>query len=107
MSTLIEKIHGLLVAVDDAAAALVFDGQTDLTISSRCGMALIDGRLGVFDPKGPHGLEQSMLKALGNGLNEIEQQHCFAAILSDDARAAAVRTLLEKYVTIVTAASLG
>lgn len=84
-----EKVHAVLIGVDDAVAAAIFDDQTDLTISSRCGMALMDHTAGA---------EGVALRALAEGLDDIQKQHCIGAIQADYARAQAVIAKLQPYV---------
>ena len=93
-SPLWTKIHGILVGIDDAVAAVLFNGQDDITISTRCGMALIDEEMGW---KSSQGLEDATLIALADGLNDLEKNHCFGAIVGDISRAREALATLQPY----------
>lgn len=93
-----QRLKSVFVGLDNAAAAVAFDGQTDITISSRCGMALIDDMRGL-----PRTAESRMLHALGDSLDEIQAGHCVAAVLGDAARAQRVLDLLGPYVEFINA----
>ena len=95
------RLHAVLIGVDDTAAAVVFSGHTDITISSRCGMALIDELRGA--PSSPESLA---LDGIGDGLDTLRAGHCFAAILADVDRAQRVLDLLGPYAVYVTASGL-
>ena len=75
MSAVESIIHGLLIAIDDAGATLLF-GSNDLTISSRVGMALSDHECGTYAADGPHGLPEWAMLALARGLNALQRAHC-------------------------------
>ncbi len=103
MDDVLAQIKGILIGIDDAAAAVLFAGQNDLTISARCGMALLDQEAGTYTPNGPHGLEQKFLIALANGLDDLQKGHCHQAILGDRDRAVNVLVLLQPYALKVSA----
>jgi hypothetical protein len=86
-----QKIEDVLVSIDETAAAVLFNGEQDITISSRCGMALLDG-----GPVG-HKLEDESLKLLAAGLDDLQKDHCFSAIVDDYNRAAKIIALLNPY----------
>ena len=100
MNALESKILDILIEVDAAAASALFANTTDLTISSRCGMALIDQSSGNYSPDGPHGIEQRFLIALGNGLDDLAKQHCYESIVGDLQRAQTVVTTLDPYALV-------
>lgn len=91
-----DQIRAVLIGVDEAVAAILFKGQTDLTISARCGMAIIDAQQGV-----PCTLESRALCALGAELNRIDAGHCNSAVLGDDERAAHIRVVLAPYLAVL------
>lgn len=96
-------IQGVLIGVDDAAAAVLFSATpNDITISARCGMALMDQANGVYDPSGPHGLEAWALNALAAGLDDLQKSHCTGAILGDRDRAVNVLSVLLPYTALLT-----
>lgn len=93
----VEKIiHDLLIAVDGLGSTVLF-GSTDLTISSRVGMALSDHDCGTYKPDGPHGFPRLAMLALARGLNHIEREHCMLAWIGDRDRALAVLAELDPY----------
>lgn len=92
------RIHDLLIGIDMAAATVLFTTGNDITISSRAGMALLDSKYGVYDPSGPHGIEQWALDALAAGLDDLEKEHCFQSIYGDQTRWINVATTLMPYV---------
>lgn len=77
-----------LIDLDDAAAALVLQEIPGVTVSSRCGMAVLDHEAGV---------RGDVLEHIATALDDIQRGHCFAALLGDLARARAVIHLLEPY----------
>ena len=84
-------IHGVLVGLDEALAAVAFSStQNDITISSRCGMAKIDA-------SGLSEVEAKILIAGADALNALEPGHCVGAIKADAARARATLDLLEPF----------
>lgn len=89
-----QRILDVLIGVDDAAAALVFSDQTDLTISARCGMAQLDVLRGTVTLPAA---EMSGLLELGAGLDRLQAHHCRGAILGDIARAQRVLAELQPY----------
>lgn len=102
LSGLWHRLYAVLIGADDTAAAVVFPGQTnDLTISSRCGMALVDELRGV--PPHPESLA---LGGIGEGLDELAPGHCFGAILADVARAQQVLDVLGPYAAYVKSSGL-
>lgn len=91
--TVESQIVDVLLSLDDTAETALFAGQHDVSISTRCGMALLkpvelDG----------HRLERKLLQGLGAGLDAIQKGHCYTAILGDYARAQAVIALLGPYI---------
>lgn len=96
-----DQIKGILIGADAAAAALLFNGQTDITISARCGMALLDAQGSVYNPDGPHGIELWALDALAGGMNHLQKDHCFQAILGDRDRATKALTVLAPYASFL------
>ena len=102
--TILERIHGILVGVDQAFASIFFVTQNDVTISSRAGMALLEHTANptLVDPK--HGIEGKALLALANSLNKVEKGHCYMAILSDIERANTLLSILSPYKDQATAA---
>lgn len=99
--TIEDKILSILIGVDDTFSAAVFDTNSDLTISARAGMALIESRMGW--PNGPHGIPSDALIALSSGLDNIEQDHCFGAIIGDTNRAQETITALAMYLDVASA----
>jgi hypothetical protein len=96
-----EYIKGILIGIDDASAAALFNGQNDITISARCGMALLDSQRGVYQSNGAHRIEQWALDALAAKLDDIQKDHCIQAIVGDCQRASTVISLLNPYVQII------
>lgn len=88
------KVHDSLVGVDQTIAASIFDTGNDITISSRCGMALIDAQLGKY--KGSD-TEKYLLEGLGKALDEVQTDHCYQAIQGDYERASEILQLLVPY----------
>lgn len=91
-----QKIKDILLSVDKLGAAALFDIGTNITISARAGMALIDKRMGRA-PDVSLGIEHSMLLALESGLNAVDKDHCFEAILGDCKRAEDALKILSLY----------
>lgn len=92
-----QKIEDVAVAEDQAAAAALFKDTFDLTISSRCGMALIAQDQGRPVDK-EHGWEDDVLQMLGKGLDAAQKDHCLNAILADHQRATDLLSTLHPYV---------
>lgn len=91
-------VMGVLIGADQAAAAVLFSStQDDITISARCGMALMDSAKQVYDPAGPHGIELWALNALAASLDALQKSHCVDAILGDRDRAVNVLSILQPY----------
>lgn len=101
LTNLARRLKSILIAVDDAAAAVVFKDQTDVTISARCGMAMIDRLCGL-----PPSAEAFALVDLGVQLDRIDPAHCYAAILGDIDRAQAALDMLAPYKRYIAAAKL-
>ncbi len=97
MTDLEARIKAVLVGADMTAGTILFTTGNDITISARCGMALMDARDGVYDPSGPHGIEQWALIALADALDQVEEDHCMLAIVGDRDRAVDVLTTLMPY----------
>lgn len=93
-----QRFKSVLIEIDNAAAAVAFDGQTGVTISSRCGMAFLDDMRGL-----PRTVESRALRALGSELDAVQAGHCVAAILGDAARAQQALDLLGPYVEFINA----
>lgn len=89
-------IHSLLIGADDAGAAVLF-GSSDLTISSRVGMALSDYECGTYSPDGPHGIREASMLLLARGLDDLQKQHCMESWIGDRDRAKAILADLEPY----------
>lgn len=88
-----EYIHAVLIGLDEALAA-VGTIQNDMTISTRCGMAVIDDAIGrpVTEP-----LAHRILLDGADALDKIEPGHCNNAIRADRDRANAVLAALSPY----------
>ena len=99
MNAIETKILNILVGVDDTAAAVLFDEPSDLTISTRCGMALLDKAGVIQDPSiaAVHGIEEKFLVALADGLNAVQKNHCYWAILYDMNKAQGMMDKLSPY----------
>jgi hypothetical protein len=90
-----EYLHGVLVGIDEALAAVFFSPTpNDITISSRCGMVEL-GQTGLSP------LEHRILLEGAKALNAIEPGHCRAAIRGDLLRARKILSVLEPYEEMV------
>ena len=88
MNAIEQHLVNVLVGLDGAAAAALFDTTADVTISSRCAMAeLAPG-------SGP---EHDLLTRAAATLDDIQRHHCAQALIDDLARARAVVAMLEPY----------
>lgn len=76
--------HNVLIGLDQLGAAIFFN-RNDLTISSLCGLVLLDDRwIAILKLSS---WQVKTLKVLGRVLNWIQANHCPNAILGDQARA--------------------
>ena len=92
-------LHTLAVAIDDAAAAVLFN-RDDVTISSLCGLyrrsRAGDARAAaVLAAMGLKGWQRTFLRLVGDGLERILPGHCARAIAADILRGQAMVALLE------------
>lgn len=95
--SIIASIYSAAIGIDETLAALAFNGQSDITISSRCGMALIDIQSG--NPPPMSGTEAWLLHHLALVLDDIQKEHCYQALQGDFDRAGAVRAQIQPYLS--------
>jgi len=69
-------VNALLLPLDYFVSGFLYQ-TPGMTISSRCGFALLSSE---------GGWKNRCLRALGRGLNRIDDGHCFGAIHGDIAR---------------------
>jgi len=81
--SILDTIHMALVDLDFAGEYTI-KGESDETISSESGEALMDN--------GPWALQE-----LAKGLNEIQKDHVYTAIIADYERARDAMNRLQKY----------
>lgn len=96
-----QKIHSILVGLDDALDATLPGGLDDVTISARAGIALFCHEHGT--PTDQKTINEALLVALANGLDDVEKNHCYLAIAADCDRARRALALLEPYESLVAA----
>ena len=94
-ATFQRRLIAVLLGIDDAVAAALFDGQTDITVSSRAGMAVLDAAVGAVYLE--HATEQAALRTLAAALGVLDYEHCMHAIQRDYDRADAVMAELTPY----------
>jgi hypothetical protein len=83
-----QHILGVLIGLDGAASAALFESGSGVTISTRCAMAeLAPGS----------GAEHDLLLRAAATLDAIQRHHCAQSLLDDLERARAVVGLLEPY----------
>lgn len=96
MNDIAAYLKGVLIGLDDFATSILFSGsQNDITISARCGMALVDAERGQIRL---NEREQAVLMAGAAALDTLENDHCIGAIRGDYARAQEALAMLEPYV---------
>ena len=95
-ATFQRRLIAVLLGIDDAVAAALFDGQTDITVSSRAGMAVLDAAAGASHPN--HATEQAALRTLAAALGVLDYEHCMHAIERDYERATAALAELAPYI---------
>ena len=95
-ATFQRRLIAVLLGLDDAVAAALFDGQTDITVSSRAGMAVLDAAAGAVYLE--HATEQAALRALAAALGVLDYKHCMHAIERDFERATAAMAKLAPYI---------
>lgn len=91
----------IAIALDDTLDAAFFQQGDDVTLSCRCGMAILDKLMGK-----PDTAEGIALRALGEVLDKLQAGHCFGAVLHDGLRAAGVTTLTTPYAQYIAAHGL-
>ena len=88
MNAIEQHLVNVLVGLDGAAAAALFDTGSTVTISTRCAMAELQPGSGA---------EHAILARAAATLDDIQRHHCAQALLDDLARARAVVALLEPF----------
>ena len=95
-ATFQRRLIAVLLGIDDSLAAALFDGQTDIAVSSRAGMAVLDEAAGMVYLD--HPTEQAALRALAAALGVLDYEHCMHSIERDYERANVALAQLAPYI---------